>query len=156
MDPRMRLGKYFILKEFTDSAAAAKLGLNQLDHIRESDVANIRLSVHNVLDPLREAVQAPVRVTSGWRMPAVNTYVQGSLTSDHATGRAADIDVAGMTGERLAAILIQLGVPFKQVIWYAEENGGHVHVSYHEGRNRGEILYSPRKKVYLKQHPRGV
>lgn len=103
----------------------------------------LRALVGAVLDPLRWRLGRPVRVTSAYRSEAVNRAVGGSATSQHVTGEAADIVVAGMTGTELAAEIIRMRLPFDQLIAYAPSRGGHVHVSYRaDGDNRGQVLYA--------------
>ncbi|HET6497248.1 MAG TPA: D-Ala-D-Ala carboxypeptidase family metallohydrolase, partial [Thermoleophilia bacterium] len=103
-----------------------------------------------VLEPIREAVARPVRVTSGYRSPAVNAAVGGSSRSQHSKGEAADIKVDGMAAPELRNAIVAAGVPFDQLIWYAPERGGHVHVSYAIGRTqRGQVIYAPAGGGYI-------
>lgn len=83
-----------------------------------------------VLDPIRQAIGRPVRVTSGYRSPARNAEVGGSSTSDHPKGCAADINAAGMTAIELASLIVSTGIASRcdQVIVYPDR--GHVHVSH--------------------------
>ena len=46
--------------------------------------------VEKVLDPLREALGEPIRITSGYRSPELNRLVGGVPTSQHLKGEAAD------------------------------------------------------------------
>jgi hypothetical protein len=60
------------------------------------------------------------------------------------SGEAVDIKATGLSAEQLAGAIVRTGLPFDQVIWYAPERGGHVHLSYTEKRpNRWEVLYAP-------------
>ena len=95
--------------------------------------------VDNVLDPLREAYGKPIRVNSGFRCPALNKAVKGSATSDHMTGRAADI-TGGSPAEnkKLFYMIQELELPFDQLI--DEKHFSWVHVSYREGANRNQVL----------------
>jgi hypothetical protein len=69
-------------------------------------------------------------------------------------GRAAGEAIDGLTGVELAAVIVGLGVPFDQVIWYAPERGGHVHVSYTTTRaNRRETLHAPAAGDYVPWTP---
>lgn len=134
-----QLGRYFTLREFTRSVAAASIG-----HSNEPPpqvIVALRALVEQVLDPLREE-EGPVRVTSGYRAPDVNRSVGGSSTSQHVSGEAADIKlVDAHDAERVAALIYAMGLPVDQCIWYAPEVGGHVHVSHcRDGRNRRQFL----------------
>ena len=88
--------------------------------------------------------------SSGTCSLEVNDAMHGSPGSQHTLGEAADIWADGLTGEELAMVIHQLGLPFDQVIWYAPERGGHVHVSFTERRpNRSQVLYAPATGGYL-------
>ena len=133
------LGRHFDLSEFTRSAAASRHGLDNTPP--PEVVVNLRHLVRVVLDPLR-LEEGPIRITSGYRAPAVNIAIGGSRRSQHCTGEAADLKaVADHDAERVAALIYELGLPVDQCIWYEPEVGGHVHVSHkRSGGNRGQFL----------------
>ena len=108
------------------------------EHLRALDAL-----VLEVLDPLREHVGVPVRVTSGYRSPAHNRAIGGSKTSQHCVGEAADFKVHGYTAEQVAGVIARLGLPVDQCIWYDPARGGHVHVSHRPAGNRGQFLHAP-------------
>lgn len=136
-----QIGHFFSWAELTVSTAAARLGLDNTP-TPEAQQA-MQLLVANVLDPLRAGLGRPVRITSGFRASAVNRAINGSPTSQHMLGEAADIKVEGVLAEALATAIVQLGVPFDQVIWYAPERGGHVHISFTVKRsNRRQLLHA--------------
>ena len=148
-----QIGRFFSWAELTASGAAARLGIDNTP-TPEARRA-MQALVATVLDPLRAHLGRPVRITSGFRAPPVNRAVSGSPTSQHMSGEAADIKADGMSAEALAAVVVGLGVPFDQVIWYAPERGGHVHVSYTTTRkNRGETLHAPAAGGYVGWRPR--
>lgn len=73
---------------------------------------NIRELARN-LQVLRDNVQAPVTINSGYRSPAHNKAVGGASGSYHLKGMAADIAVKGLSPNRVADIiedLIELGL----------------------------------------------
>ncbi len=141
LTPDVPMGRFFSLSEFTRSGEAQSRGLDNTP--TPEAAANLRSLVGTVLDPLRERLGRPVRVTSGYRSAAVNKAAGGVATSQHVTGQAVDIKVDGMTADALAAVLIRFGLPFDQLIWYAPERGGHLHVSFNAGGNRREIKHAP-------------
>lgn len=99
-----------------------------------------RLCTH-LLDPIREAVGRPILVNSGYRSPEHNRRVRGSPTSDHLRGLAADIRIAGLSGEELKKLILpaitQRRLSFDQLIVYP----GFVHISYRPGEeNRGMVF----------------
>lgn len=132
--------KWFKLLEFTRSDTAERLGVKNTPKVCE--VAKIEALVGAVLDPLREWYGRPITVTSGFRCRAVNKAVGGSETSQHMKGEAADITAGSRAENRKLFEHIREALPFDQLIF---EKGGDdgpdwVHVSYREGRNRGQVL----------------
>lgn len=147
-----QVGRFFSWAEMTVSGAAARLGLDNTPPPAVQPAMQRLVEV--VLDPLRAALGRPVRVTSGYRAPAVNRAINGSPTSQHMLGEAADIKVEGLPAEALATAIVQLGLPVDQVIWYAPERGGHVHVSFTDTRpNRRQALHAPAGGGYLAWAP---
>ena len=136
-------GRFFTWKEFTKSGTASRLGIDNTPTPQAA--ARIRLLCSAILDPLRAHLGQPLRITSGYRHPDVNAKIKGSASrSQHMLGEAADFKVTGITAEPLAAIVVRLGLPFDQVIWYDPDRGGHVHISHTTRRaNRGERLHAP-------------
>lgn len=140
----MKLGKHFTLAELTHSQAAARKGLKN-----DPDAAaleSLQLLVRNVLDPLREALNRPITVSSGYRSPLVNRAVGGASSSQHVLGQAADITVPGMHVTEVVARIRALGLPFDQLI---DEFGSWVHVS-HGPRNRRQTLRARRTSAGTK------
>lgn len=129
--------KYFTVAEFVRSDTADRRAID--NRLPKELLPNVQALVNNVLDPLREAYGKPIRINSGFRCPALNKAVKGSATSDHMTGRAADITGGSPAENKKLFYLIQsLGLPFDQVI--DEKNFAWVHVSYREGANRKQVL----------------
>jgi zinc D-Ala-D-Ala carboxypeptidase len=131
-------GKYFDYREFQ----VTRTGLPNV--MPASARANVDRLVQRVLDPLREHYGAPIRITSGYRSPQVNAAIGGSKSSDHLTGSAADFVLVAPTynAVEVARRIVALGLPFDQVIAYAPERGGHVHVGLRAGANRRQALYA--------------
>lgn len=129
--------KYFTIAELCKSETADQLGID--NRCKKEHVVNMTALVDNVLDPLREAYGKPITVNSGFRSPALNKAVKGSATSDHMTGRAADI-TGGSPDEnkKLFSLIQSLGLPFKQLI--DEKNFSWIHVSYDDGNIKKQVL----------------
>lgn len=129
--------KYFTIAELCKSETADQLGID--NRCKKEHVANMTALVNNVLDPLREAYGKPITVNSGFRCPALNKAVKGSVTSDHMTGRAADITGGSPKENKKLFYMIQsLGLPFKQLI--DEKNFSWIHVSYDDGNIKKQVL----------------
>lgn len=81
--------KYFSYSEFEKSEIAELRGIDNT--IPDEYKENIAEFVENLLDPLREAWGSGIRVTSGYRSEPLNRALNGSKTSAHTVGYAADI-----------------------------------------------------------------
>lgn len=78
-----QLTKNFFISEF-QSKDGAKMPLDVAKNIQE-------LALN--LQVLRDYLQKPIEITSGYRSPAHNTKIGGAKNSQHIYGRAADIKV---------------------------------------------------------------
>ena len=129
--------KYFSLSEFTTSDAAIR---HQIDNSPgPSEINNIRHLVKHVLDPLRDDVDSPIIITSGYRCPRLNKFIGGSKNSQHCMGQAADIKAMGISPAELIKVIFLMEYPVDQCIL---EFGRWVHVSHvrNRGMNRGQFL----------------
>lgn len=100
----------------------------------EAEQAAIVALCAAILDPLRRALGKPIRISSGYRSPAVNAAVGGSKTSQHMRGEAADLNVPGMQPEDVVAAIVRAGLPFDQAIVERVGGSAWVHVSHALGR----------------------
>lgn len=87
-DGNEKIAKYFKVKEF-----ACKDG---------SQVVFIDDYLYNILDILRDKLEKPVIITSGYRTPEWNKKCGGAKYSYHMRGMAADIRVDGISPKELA------------------------------------------------------
>tara|TARA_R110000824_G_scaffold3750_1_gene17838 strand:- start:3899 stop:4321 length:423 start_codon:yes stop_codon:yes gene_type:complete len=60
------------------------------------------------LQILRDHIQKPIRVISGYRSPKYNTKIKGARRSQHMLAKAADIIVHGMKPKEIHQIVLQL------------------------------------------------
>ena len=110
----MYLSKHFALDELIYSQIAAR---NDIDNTpSDAVVENLKRLCELILEPVRDIVHKPVQITSGYRSPAVNALVGSKPTSQHITGCAADIKVAGVSPDVLIKAIIGAGLPYEQVI----------------------------------------
>lgn len=87
-DANKKVGKHFKVREF-----ACKDG---------SQVVFIDDYLVSILDILRNKVEKPVIINSGYRTPEWNKKCNGAKYSYHMRGMAADIRVEGMTAKQVA------------------------------------------------------
>jgi uncharacterized protein YcbK (DUF882 family) len=93
----MQLTKNFNLSEFNKHNFA----------LNETVLRNIQALANN-LQVLRDEVNKPIKITSGYRSPEHNAKVGGVKSSRHITGEAADFKIAGMTPKEVAAVIEKL------------------------------------------------
>lgn len=129
--------KYFTIKELCKSSTATA---KKIDNTPNSEiVSNLENLVEYILDPLREKYGKPIMVNSGYRSPALNKAVNGSKTSQHMKGLAADITAGSVTKNKVLFNLVQeLNLPFDQLI--DEKKFRWIHVSY-SNKPRKQILH---------------
>lgn len=132
--------KYFSIAEFLHSDAAEKYQVNNIPADVEllAVLTNINALVNNVLDPLRAMIGRPIIITSGYRSQRVNELIGGSKTSQHLSGKAADIHVQGYTPQQMDVVYqtMQMCYDFDQLIFYPNKNI--IHVSWNGVKNRRE------------------
>lgn len=61
------------------------------------------------LEEMRELIDRPIKITSGYRCRTHNKRVGGAVHSQHVQGTAADIQVIGMTPKQLSEIAMDVG-----------------------------------------------
>jgi zinc D-Ala-D-Ala carboxypeptidase len=138
----MKLSQSFTLAELTVTGS----GLPNTPSPVEQDC--LRELCTRVLQPLRDHVGVPIVVSSGYRSQRVNAAAGGAASSQHRLGQAADFNVAGLSPRHTCQTIIDLRLPFDQLI---QEFGRWVHVSYGP-RNRRQVLTATKKgskTVYL-------
>ena len=60
------------------------------------------------LQVLRDHLNKPIRVISGYRTPKYNRKIGGAKRSQHMLAKAADIKVKGMSPSEVKAVIVQL------------------------------------------------
>lgn len=131
----MKLSHHFTIAEFTRSATAERLGI---DNTPPPELLPRLVRTAEMLERIRSTLQCPVIVTSGYRCPALNAAVGSRSTSDHTQGHAADILVPSFgapteVARILAPLVSVLGIG--QIILEGVGGKQWVHVSTHEPEN---------------------
>ena len=104
-----------------------------------SDTIMIDESLVVLLQCIREHFGKAVTITSGYRTASHNAKVGGSKSSQHLLGRAADIQVAGVSVEAVAAYAESLMPGWGGVGRYPVKTGrakGWVHVDTRANKSR--------------------
>lgn len=120
----MNISKNFTLAELTTTGTGLP---NSPD---ERQIVNLKRLCETILEPLREATGKPIQINSGFRSPAVNRKIKGSVTSQHMAGEAADLVIPGMSVLDVVKKITELNLPFHQLINEFSQGGiTWVHVS---------------------------
>ena len=140
----MQLSKHLSLAEVTRSDSAKRNGIS--NEPTPAHLENFKLLAEKIFEPIREHFKVPIHISSGYRSLALNKKIGGSLTSQHCSGEAIDIDMDGSaSGVTNAQVFnyIKDNLNFDQLIWEfgTSSNPDWVHVSYEStGKQRKQIL----------------
>ncbi len=114
----------------------------------EAVTTKLRLLCEKILQPLREAWGKPIKVSSGYRCPTLNSQVGGVKNSDHLHGCAADIKAYGGRDANRQLFDLAVGMMGRQelqdVKQIIDEHGYQwIHISLQDGRTkkRNQVLH---------------
>jgi len=92
----MKLSKNFTLGEFLRSSTAERyedIAIEQNNPSQEV-IDNLKYLCTSTLQPLRETLGAPMKITSGYRCKSLNDLVGSTDRSQHLKGQAADVQLS--------------------------------------------------------------
>jgi hypothetical protein len=140
----MKLSENLSLSEIIRSESAKRKGVSNMP--TEEHIANLKVLAEKIFQPIRENFRVPILISSGYRSKELNAAIGGSLTSQHCSGEAIDIDMDG-TPHGVTNLdifnFIKDKLDFDQLIneFPKDGNPDWVHVSYKvKGGNRKQIL----------------
>lgn len=151
----MKLSEHLELAELIRSESAKRQGISNMP--TPEHIENFKLLAEKVFEPIRVNFRCPIHISSGYRSKELNKCIGGSLTSQHCSGEAIDIDMDGsLQGitNKMVFDYIKESLEFDQLIWEfgSDSNPDWVHVSYEStGKQRKQILKAKRvngKTVY--------
>ena len=141
---------HFTIEEMYASDTAKRLGIDNKPSTQK--MINLVYLCAHVLEPLRVAMNEPIKIGSGYRCEKLNNAVGGVYNSQHLKGQAADLCIDGdiQKGRRWFNY-IKDHLPFDQLIWEHNPKTGSywVHVSYvfpDFGKNRRKVINNLEKK----------
>ena len=147
----MNLSKNFTLAELTRSQTATRKGIRNTPN--EVEVAALRELAINILQPVRDHFDLPVRISSGYRSVMLCVAIGSKTSSQHARGEAADFEVPGVANIEVAR-WIEKELVFDQLIleFYKPEvpDSGWIHCSYKKGPCRKQVLTFDGKSYKLR------
>ena len=134
----MKLSKNFTRAEIEHSNTAKRLGIS--NEMSEKHLENMQRLIDNLIQPLCDEL-GPIRISSGYRSPALNRAIGGSSRSQHSKAEALDIQFwkdGKMNNKVLYDWIVNSGLEFDQMI--NEFNFSWIHISLKSKENRKEIL----------------
>ena len=140
---------HFTIEELYASDTAKRLGIDNTPNVQQ--MINLVYLAAYVLEPLRMAMDEPIKIGSGFRCQKLNKAVGGVYNSQHMKGQAADLCIDGdiAKGKRWFNY-IKDHLPFDQLIWEHNAKGTYwVHVSFvfpDFGKNRHQVIDNLLKK----------
>ena len=140
-----RISKHISYKEAVGSNYAKQKGIKNKPN--EEQVENMKLLAEKVFEPLREWVDAPIKVNSMFRSLELNTALKGSKTSSHMKGEAMDITSMGGKSNLEMFHYIRTELDFDQLIWEFGKEPKWLHVSFSKN-NRQQVLVTKKRGVY--------
>jgi len=140
-----RISKHISYKEAVGSNYAKQKGIKNKPN--EEQVENMKLLAKEVFEPLREWVDAPIKVNSMFRSLELNTALKGSKTSSHMNGEAMDITSMGGKSNLEMFHYIKDNLCFDQLIWEFGKEPKWLHVSFSKN-NRQQVLVTKKRGVY--------
>ena len=141
-----RISKHISYKEAVGSNYAKQKGISNKPN--EEQVENMKLLAEKVFEPLREWVDAPIKVNSMFRSLELNTALKGSKTSSHMKGEAMDITSIGGKSNLEMFHYIKDNLEFDQLIWEFGKEPKWLHVSFNKENNRKQVLVTKKRGVY--------
>ena len=126
----------FKISELIYSEIAIQNNINNMPDINSLD--NMLNLIFHVLQPIRNIIQKPMIITSGYRNQQVNFLAGGAINSQHKEGKAADFKIKDMTPSQIIKIIKTSKIEYDQLI---NEHDLWVHVSFDKNKNRSQILY---------------
>lgn len=135
---------HFTIEELCASATAKAKGINNQPNMQQ--MINLVYLCAYVLEPLRVAMDEPIKIGSGFRCQQLNKAVGGVSSSQHLKGQAADLCIDGdIRKGRKWFEYIKNHLPFDQLIWETNPRTGSswVHVSFvfpDFGKNRRHVI----------------
>jgi zinc D-Ala-D-Ala carboxypeptidase len=133
---------FFTLKEFLYSKTAGSLGIENVPDFEQ--VRNLDNLVKYVLNPCRQYIGRSIYINSGYRSITLNAVVGGSSTSQHLSGKAADITTLYNKADADLFNFIVDKIDFDQCIRYKT----FIHVSYNGKSNRNQVIDKVNKESY--------
>lgn len=129
----MKLTEHFTLDEMTQSQEALRKGLDNTPS--QAVIENLKMTAYH-MEKVRELLGKPIFISSGYRSPAVNVAVGGSLKSHHCQGYAVDFKCNSFgTPLDICRKIMASDLKYDQLIY----EGTWVHISFAPSMRRENL-----------------
>lgn len=125
----------FSISELIFSKTALENNINNIPDLKALD--NILNLIFYCLQPVRNLIQKPMLITSGYRCKKLNDLVKGAKNSLHLSGCAVDFVVEGMKPGEIVNMISKSNIPFDELI---NEYDKWVHLSFVKNKNRYKLM----------------
>ena len=145
-----RLTPHFTLEEFTFSQTATRKGIDNTPH--EGILDNLCI-LANGMEDVRNLLNAPIHVSSGYRCPELNDLLGSKRTSQHTKGLACDFTSNAYGSPQIIfADIISSDIRYDQLIL---EFDRWIHISFVEdgGTPRKQALIINGEGAMIYQKP---
>lgn len=126
----------FSMSELIRSDVASKNGINNTPS--SSSLDNLFDLIVYCLQPVRNVIDKPMIITSGYRCTKLNKLVGGTKNSHHLIGCAADFIVTGLKPSEIINTILKSDIRFNQLI---NEYDKWVHISYIKDKNKNQVIF---------------
>ena len=144
----MRLSKNFTLQELIKSDTALRLNMDNTP--TKEGIIKLRLLAANLLQPIRNELGS-IRITSGYRSPALSQAIGSSANSQHCRYEAVDCQLVKrgkMDNIKIYQAVMDLDLDFDQMIlefgdsteYNHPQRPAWVHISWKVVDNRKQVL----------------
>ena len=140
----MKLSEHLDLSEVTRSDMAKRKGISNMP--TPEHIENFKKLAINIFEPIRKHFAVPILISSGYRSKELNTAIGGSITSQHCSGEAIDIDLDGSSSgvtNKMVFDFIKDKLSYDQLIFEfgTKDAPDWVHVSFEStGKQRKQVL----------------
>lgn len=145
-----QLSPHFSLEELTASSKAKAL---KIDNTPSPEILENLKALALALEMIRSVCGKPLKISSGYRCPALNKAVGGASSSQHVNGYAADFTADGLTPRQICEKIIAAGIHLDQTILEdvspSNPDGVWVHIGLSKGVMRNQILTMKAGKYFI-------
>jgi len=147
-----KISPHFLWRELLHSDTAQRKGISNSPSLMAA--SNLTRVAYFGVEPARIHFGKWAKVTSGYRSPALNRAIGGSMTSNHSIGCAIDFEIPGIDNYTVCKWMSENLKNFDEIILEGytagDPNSGWIHVAVRPEANRKKVLTWNRGQGYRK------